>query len=242
MRIAYFDCFAGASGDMILGAMIDAGLAVEWLSEELGKLKLSNYHLDVRKVKKNGIVGSQAIVDIDQEHHEHHHRQYTDITQIICRSDLGEKIKNKSSGIFKRLAEAEALVHNRQIEEIHFHEVGAMDAIIDVVGAVIGIDALKVDTIICSALHVGTGTVQTTHGTLPIPAPATAELIKGVPAYSNGVFGELLTPTGAAILTTLSSGFGPIPKMKIEQIGYGAGTSEYTIPNLLRLIIGESSN
>jgi len=133
-------------------------------------------------------------------------------------------------------------VHGQPIEAVHFHEVGAMDAIIDVVGAVAGIRALGIDTVVCSALHLGAGTVACAHGTLPVPAPATAELIKGVPAYSSGVSGELLTPTGAAILTTLSAGFGPMPEMKIEQIGYGAGNSEHAIPNLLRLMIGRSSS
>ena len=240
MKIAYFDCFAGASGDMILGAMLDAGLALERLSAELAKLHLSNYRLDVRPVQKMGLSGSQAVVEIDQDHHGHHHRRLEDILQILQQSELEEAVQQKSAAIFQRLAEAEARVHRQPVEAVHFHEVGAMDAIIDVVGAVAGIDALEIETIHCSALHLGSGTVKCAHGTLPVPAPATAELVKGVPAYSSGVAGELLTPTGAAILTTLASGFGPMPEMIIEQIGYGAGVSEPGIPNLLRLIIGKT--
>jgi len=241
MKIAYFDCFAGASGDMILGAMLDAGLAVEQLSAQLAKLHLSHFKLGVRKVHKMGIAGSQAVVEIDQEHHGHHHRGLDDILQILQHSDLDEAVQQKSAAIFQRLAEAEASVHRQAVESVHFHEVGAMDAIIDVVGAVAGVDALGIETIICSPLHLGSGTVASAHGTLPVPTPATAELIKGVPAYSSGVTGELLTPTGAAILTTLSSSFGPMPEMKIQQIGYGAGVAEIDIPNLLRLMIGESA-
>ena len=240
MKIAYFDCFAGASGDMILGAMLDAGLALERLSAELAKLHLSNYRLDVRPVQKMGLSGSQAVVEIDQDHHGHHHRRLEDILQILQQSELEEAVRQKSAAIFQRLAEAEARVHRQPVEAVHFHEVGAMDAIIDVVGAVAGIDMLEIETIHCSALHLGAGTVKCAHGTLPVPAPATAELVKGVPAYSSGVAGELLTPTGAAILTTLASGFGPMPEMIIEQIGYGAGVSEPGIPSLLRLIIGKT--
>ena len=239
MKIAYFDCFAGASGDMILGAMLDAGLALERLAAELDKLHLSHYRLDVRQVQKMGLCGSQAIVEIDQEHHGHHHRRLADILQILQQSDLEAAIQQKSAAIFQRLAEAEARVHRRPVEAVHFHEVGAMDAIIDVVGAVAGLAALEIEPIYCSALHLGAGTVTCAHGTLPVPAPATAELVKGVPAYSSGVNGELLTPTGAAILTTLASSFGPLPEMIIEQIGYGAGVSEPGIPNLLRLMIGK---
>ena len=239
MKVAYFDCFAGASGDMILGALMDAGLELELLKGELAKLHLTHYDLQVKKVAKRGIGGSQALVSVDEDHHHHHHRHLHDIEEIIDKSDLKESIKRKSIEIFTRLAEAEAKVHQPTIEQIHFHEVGAMDAIIDVVGAVAGLAALGIEKVYCSPLHVGTGTVECAHGTLPVPAPATAELIRGKPIYSTGVEGELLTPTGAAILTTLSSGFGPMPSMTLEEIGYGAGTSEPAIPNLLRVAIGE---
>lgn len=240
MKIVYFDCFAGASGDMILGALMDAGLTLDRLKSELAKLHLTHYDLQVAQVTKRGISGSQALVTIDEHHHHHHHRHLHDIEVIIRKSDLAESVKDQSIRVFTRLAEAEAKVHRTTFEHIHFHEVGAMDAIIDVVGSVAGLAALDVEKVFCSPLHVGTGTVECAHGTLPVPAPATAELIKGKPCYSTGVQGELLTPTGAALLTTLASDFGPMPAMTVDRIGYGAGTSEPPIPNLLRLIIGES--
>ena len=240
MKIAYFDCFAGASGDMILGALLDAGLTIERLREEISKLHLSHYELDVEKVVKKGIGGRQAHVTIDQDHHHHHHRHLSHIKDIIENSDLDAPIKEKSKEIFVRLAEAEARVHRSSVESVHFHEVGAMDAINDVVGGVIGLTALGIDKVFCSPLHVGSGTIECAHGTLPVPAPATAELIKGKPVYSTGIKGELLTPTGAAILTTLSSGFGPMPAMTVGHIGYGAGTADPGIPNLLRVAIGEA--
>jgi uncharacterized protein (TIGR00299 family) protein len=240
MKIAYFDCFAGASGDMILGALMDAGLSPETLKTELAKLDLTHYDLELKKVVKRGLGGSQAVVIVDQEHH-HHHRHLSHIEEIIKTSTLDELVKQKSVQIFRRLAEAEAKVHRTTIENIHFHEVGAMDAIIDVVGAVAGLKAMGIQKIYCSPLHLGTGTVECAHGTLPVPAPATAELVKGFPVYSTGVPGELLTPTGAAILTTLASDFGPMPAMSVECLGYGAGTADPPIPNLLRVSIGETA-
>ncbi|MDR3554281.1 MAG: nickel pincer cofactor biosynthesis protein LarC [Syntrophobacteraceae bacterium] len=240
MRIAYFDCFCGASGDMILGSLLDAGLGVELLRDEIAKLRLSHYDIDVEKVVKKGIGGSRAIVTIDDHHHHHHHRHLEDIEEIIGASSLDESVKEKSLRIFRRLAEAEAHVHRTTVDRIHFHEVGAMDSIIDVVGGVAGLAAMGIERLYCSPFHVGAGTVECAHGILPVPAPATAELIKGKPIYSTGVQGELLTPTGAAILTTLSSGFGPSPGMTLEKIGYGAGTSEPDMPNLLRIMIGEA--
>ena len=242
MKIAYFDCFAGASGDMILGALLDAGLDVEHLRSELAKLHLSHYDLRAEKVIKRGIGGTQALVLVDEEHHHHHHRHLSHIRGIIEKSDLEESVKQRSITIFTRLAKAEAKVHQTTVEHVHFHEIGAMDAIIDVVGGVAGMAALGIEKIFCSPLHLGSGTVKCAHGILPVPAPATAELIRGKPVYSTGVGGELLTPTGAAILTTLSSGFGHIPAMTVEKIGYGAGTSDPEIPNLLRITIGEAAD
>ena len=240
MKIAYFDCFAGASGDMILGALLDAGLDIECLKEKIAKLNLTDYDIQKKTVLKKGIGGSQALIIIDQEHHHNHHRHLSQIMEIIGQSGLNESVKQKSIMIFERLAGAEAKVHRTSVEKIHFHEVGAMDAIIDVVGAVAGIESLGIKKIFCSPLHVGSGTVECAHGTLPVPTPATAELIQGKLVYSSGIRGELLTPTGAAILTTLASEFGPMPPLVIQQIGYGAGASEPDIPNLLRLFIGES--
>jgi uncharacterized protein (TIGR00299 family) protein len=238
MKIAYFDCFSGASGDMILGALLDAGLPLEHLTTELGKLGLSHYDVCKASVVKNGISGSQALVHVEQHHHEHHHRHLADIIAIIENSTLDAVVKRDSARIFRRLAEAEAKVHDTSPESIHFHEVGAMDAIIDVVGSVIGLNYLGIDTIICSPLHVGSGTVECAHGTLPVPAPATAELIRGKPVYATGVEGELLTPTGAAVLTTLADDFGPLPPMTVESIGHGAGTADRSIANMLRIFIG----
>ena len=241
MKIAYFDCFSGASGDMILGSLLDAGLPIEHLREQIEKLGLSHYDISFKKIVKKGIGGIQALISIDQKHH-HHHRSLSHIKGIINKSGLPRTVKEKSCAIFQRLAEAEARVHRSDVEHVHFHEVGAMDAIIDVVGSVIGFHALGIEKIFSSPLHVGSGTVECAHGILPVPAPATAELIKGRPVYSTGVEGELLTPTGAAILTTLSSEFGPIPFMSIESTGYGAGSLDTDVPNLLRVLIGKIEN
>jgi uncharacterized protein (TIGR00299 family) protein len=241
MKIAYFDCFAGASGDMILGALVDAGLDIDELKSELSKLHLDHYDLQAQQVVKKGIGGTQVLFVIDEHHHGHHHRHLADIEAIINASDLDTSVKKSGLEVFNRLARAEAGVHRTSVEAIHFHEVGAMDAILDVIGAVAGIHALGIDQVMCSPLHLGSGTVQCAHGTLPIPAPATAELVKGKPVYASGVQGELLTPTGAAILTTLSADFGPMPAMAVETIGYGAGTSEPAIPNLLRVMIGRAA-
>ena len=239
MKIAYFDCSAGASGDMILGSLLDAGLSRDRFVEELAKLRLDHFDVQVRKLLKRGIGGTQALISIDQDYHGHHHRHLADIVRIIEGSDLDARIKKQSVAIFTRLAEAEAKVHQTTPDKIHFHEVGAMDAIIDVVGSIAGLAAMGVERVFCGPLHVGSGTVECAHGTLPVPAPATAELVKGKPVYSTGVKGELLTPTGAAILTTIVSDFGPLPPMTVERLGYGAGTSDPPIPNLLRVMIGE---
>lgn len=240
MKIAYFDCFSGASGDMIIGALLDSGLELEALKNELAKLNLNHYHIDVEPVIKGAIGGSKALISVDQEHHSHYHRKLSDIKEIIDSSEIDDGTKTKSIAIFTRLAEAEAKVHRTTIEDVHFHEVGAMDTIIDVVGAVAGLSLLGVADIYCSAFNVGSGMVQCAHGLLPVPAPATAELISGAPAYATEGEGELLTPTGAAILTTLAAGFGPMPPIRIETIGYGAGSLETKIPNLLRVSVGEA--
>ena len=242
MKIAYFECFAGASGDMILGSLIDAGLEVTQLKSELAKLKLSHYDLGAEKVVKQGMGGTQALVHVEEDHHGHHHRHLHHIEEIIRNSGLDEGVKEKGIAVFTRLAAAEAKVHRTTVDKIHFHEVGAMDAILDVMGGVAGLALMGIDKVFCSPLHVGAGTVKCAHGVLPVPAPATLELVKGVPIYSNGVEGELLTPTGAAILTTLATDFGTMPSMAVEKVGYGAGTAERTIPNLLRLAIGEADD
>ena len=238
MKIAYFDCFAGASGDMILGALLDAGLALDRLRETLSRLPLAGFSVDVRPVIKQGLSGSQALVRVDRSGRQPH-RGLDEIRAIIDASGL-DVVKDRSLAIFQRLAEAEASVHRVPPEAVHFHEVGALDAIVDIVGAVAGLDLLEIQKVFCSPLHLGSGTVVAAHGTLPVPAPATLELVRGRPVYSSGAVGEFLTPTGAAILSTLADGFGPLPAMVPTAVGYGAGSAEREIPNLLRLIVGDA--
>jgi pyridinium-3,5-bisthiocarboxylic acid mononucleotide nickel chelatase len=239
MRIAYFDCFAGASGDMILGALLDAGLALDRLRDALGRLPLAGFSVDVRPAVKQGLGGSQALVRVDRSGRQPH-RGLEDIRAIIAASGLEDVVKDRSLAIFQRLAQAEAAVHRVPPEAVHFHEVGALDAIVDIVGAVAGLHLLEIQKVFCSPLHLGSGTVVAAHGTLPVPAPATLELVRGRPVYSSGAVGEFLTPTGAAILTTLADGFGPLPAMVPTAVGYGAGSAEREIPNLLRLIVGDA--
>ncbi len=233
----YFDCFSGISGDMLLGSLLDLGLSLEALSSELSKLKVKNFTLSAKKVLKSGIAATKFDVQIG---HEHVPRNFFDIERIIQVSDLSQTVREKAIGIFKRLAEAEAKVHGSTLQEIHFHEVGAVDAIVDIVGACIALELMGVRTILASPLNVGSGFVESAHGTLPVPAPATAELLKGIPIYSNQVCGELVTPTGAAIISAFSQGFGTLPKLKIGKIGYGAGTKEIKgFPNVVRVLQGE---
>jgi uncharacterized protein (TIGR00299 family) protein len=238
MKTLYFDCFAGASGDMILGAAVAAGVDPNHLREQLSLLPVSGFSLDVETVNRAGLSATYARVETA---HEHSHRSLTDIKQIIHGSDLADVVKQRAVQIFTRLAEAEARVHNEPVDHVHFHEVGALDAIVDVVGAAICFDALKIERFVCSPLHVGSGMVKMAHGHFPIPPPAVAELLKGVPFYATEIKGELLTPTGAAIITTVCTEYGPIPQMTSEATGYGAGTREYPdFPNVLRVILGET--
>ncbi|MEP6818947.1 MAG: nickel pincer cofactor biosynthesis protein LarC [bacterium] len=242
MKTLYFDCFAGASGDMILGALIAAGVQPEAFKQQLSLLGVNGYSLDFEAVDRSGISATHACV---QTAHEHAHRDLSDILKIIYNSRLSDAVKDRAAKIFSRLAEAEARVHNEPVEHIHFHEVGALDAIIDVVGAAICFELLGIERFASSPLHVGSGTVEMDHGRYPVPPPAVAELLKGVPFYSTDIVGELVTPTGAAIITTVCTEYGPIPQMKLEQTGYGAGTRQYEkFPNALRVLIGEvqSSN
>jgi pyridinium-3,5-bisthiocarboxylic acid mononucleotide nickel chelatase len=238
MKTLYFDCFAGASGDMILGAAVAAGVDPNYLREQLSLLRVDGFSIDFETLNRSGLSATYARVETA---HEHKHRHLSDIRQIIEGSDLSETVKQLSVKIFTRLAEAEARVHNEPVDHVHFHEVGALDAIVDVVGAAICFDYLKIDRFFCSPLHVGSGMVQMAHGRFPIPPPAVAELVKGAPVYSSDIKGELLTPTGAAIITTVCSEYGPIPQMTTESTGYGAGTREYPdFPNVLRVMIGET--
>src|SRR5262245_59428584 len=234
MTTLHFECFSGISGDMILGSLLDLGLSLEDLRAELEKLKVKNFSVSARKVVKAGVSATKFDVEMGEEHS---HRHLSHIVKIIDSSDLPASVKERSVAIFRRLAEAEAKVHGTAVEKVHFHEVGAIDAIVDVVGACIGVELLGVKEIYCSPLNVGSGFVDCAHGTMPVPAPATAELLKNIPIYSNQVSGELVTPTGAAIVSTLAKGFGPMPAFKICGIGYGAGSKDFKgTANVLRAV------
>ena len=238
MRLAYFDCFAGISGDMTLGALVDAGVDVALLREELTKLPVSGYSLEAKTVKRGGFRGTKVDVVVDEKAQPP--RRYTDIVAMISESTLDAAVQKDALDIFRRLGEVEAHLHGEALETIHFHEVGAVDSIVDVVGAVLGLHALRIDAVMASPVNVGHGAVRTAHGLLPVPAPATLELLKGYPAYAGIIRKEMTTPTGAAIITTLGRRFGPLPLIHVESIGYGAGGRiPAELPNMLRLIIGE---
>lgn len=241
MRTLYFDCFAGASGNMILGALMAAGADASELSNELKKLGLPDFELKVERVDRSGIASLHLTVQIPDEKK---HRHLPEIEDIILRSTLSDRVKQTSSAIFRRLAAAEAAVHGIDVEKVHFHEVGAFDAIVDIVGSCIGFEILRIERFVCSQINVGSGFVRMEHGTYPVPPPAVAELLKGVPIYSPDMGadmqGELLTPTGAAIITALCDSYGPLPHGSVETVAYGAGTRQYeAFPNVLRVMIGE---
>jgi pyridinium-3,5-bisthiocarboxylic acid mononucleotide nickel chelatase len=236
MKTLYFDSFAGASGDMILGAMVDAGVDPQALGDQLSLLNVTGFDVHFERVNRAGLSATHAVVNTK---HEHAHRNLSDILKIIDKSLLSAEVKERASKIFTRLAQAEARVHNEPVEDVHFHEVGALDAIVDVVGAAICFDLLGIEEFVCSPLHVGSGVVEMAHGRFPVPPPAVADLLKGVPFYSTDIKGELLTPTGAAIITTVSKQYGPLPALEVAQIGYGAGTRDYErFPNVLRVLVG----
>jgi uncharacterized protein (TIGR00299 family) protein len=282
-RIAYFDCASGASGDMVLGALVDLGLPLDRLRTELAKLPLTGYRLEARKVERAGIQATKVHVvvegetgktdggkngqtdghahghadvdehdhahdhahdhdhdhDHDHAHEAHPHRGLREILRMIETSGLDAGVKERSSVLFRRLGEAEASVHGIDVEKVTFHEVGAVDSIVDVVGAVIGLGWLDVDRFLASPLNVGSGTVKIAHGVYPVPPPATLQLVSGVPIYGKGK-GELLTPTGALLVTAHATGYGPLPALRPEGVGYGAGTKDTPgRPNVLRLIVGE---
>jgi uncharacterized protein (TIGR00299 family) protein len=238
MTIAYFDCFSGISGDMTLGALVDAGVPFEVLRAELAKLDVRGYTLEQKPVKRSGLGATK--VDVVLDGREQPARHLSAIREIIRASGLKESVKQKALNIFQRLAEVEAKVHGTTTDKVHFHEVGAVDAMVDIVGSVIGLELLGITEIIASPVNVGSGTVHTAHGRLPVPAPATVELLRGVPLYSSSITFELTTPTGAAIITTLASFFGPLPQMRIDRVAHGAGSKELPgQPNVLRLFLGE---
>lgn len=244
MRTLYFDCFSGISGDMTVGGLIDLGVPGEYLISNLEKLGISNeYKIEIKKSMKNGIEGTSFDVHLTHHHHheeEHHHgRNLFDIEGLIDKSSLNPNVKNLSKDIFKIVAEAEAKVHGRGIYEVHFHEVGAVDSIVDIVGAAICIDYLKPDRIIASPINTGRGFVKCQHGIIPVPAPATLNILKDIPIYCDEREFELTTPTGAAIVKALALEFKKLPEFKVKAVGYGCGKRDTDIPNVLRVILGE---
>src|SRR5579871_2371149 len=295
MRIAYLECFSGISGDMFLGALVDAGVSPQLLQETVAALGVGA-KLEVSRVMRSGISATKVDVWVDgekdmpreefwadrdqhahphahshhdhHEHHEHSHshggessragapaphvheshehshgRGLTEIREIIGKAGISETAKKTAIAIFEALGAAEAKIHATSVEKVHFHEVGAVDAMVDIVCAAVGAEALGVDEIICSPLNVGGGTVKCAHGTLPVPAPATVELLKDAPVYSSGLQAELVTPTGAAIVKTLAARFAAFPEMKIEKAGYGAGSRDFSgHPNVVRLTVGVASS
>jgi uncharacterized protein (TIGR00299 family) protein len=240
MRTLYFDCFAGASGNMILGGLVALGVDRDRLLSELKKVSPVDFTIDFETVNRSGISTIHARVNVPDEKS---HRHLRDIEKVIDESGVSQAVKHRSKAIFRRLAEAEAKVHGVAVEKIHFHEVGAMDAIIDIVGSCIAFEMLGIERFACSKIHVGSGFIDIAHGKFPVPPPAVTELLKGFSFYSSDIVGELATPTGVAIITTLCEPGGGIAEMTIQQTAYGAGTREYeSFPNVLRMMIGETAN
>lgn len=249
MKILYYDCFAGISGDMNLGALIDLGVPSEYLIKELEKLNLKEYKIEIEAGLKMGISGTKVSVILTSKsekqhthtHHEHSHghRNLSDIKKIIESSSLNDFVKEKSMMIFHHIGKAEAKIHAKSIDEIHFHEVGAVDSIVDIVGAAICLDYLKPDKILSSTVELGGGLVNCAHGTYPVPAPATAEILKDIPIKKGAVNKETTTPTGAAILKTLVDEFTDQTNFTINKIAYGIGHYDFQLPNVLRVYLGE---
>ena len=239
MRAAYLDCFSGISGNMFLGALVDAGLPEAVLRDAIAKIDLKGFSIKIKPVDKWGIRATHLDVDLTSKHH---HRGLADILKLIRAAELPDAVKEKACLVFERLGKAEAKVHGMPLDKVHFHEVGAVDAIIDIVGTVFGFHYLGVERIYCSPLRVGRGFVKAAHGIMPIPAPATAELLHGIPWYPGDIDKELVTPTGAALVAELCSGFGDRPSgFLAEKTAYGAGTWDLVIPNVMRLSLGSLS-
>ncbi len=239
MKQAYLDCFSGISGDMFVGALLDVGLPLERLFAELKKIPLGFYEFKRTRALRGHLVGTRVEIRVPGKQPS---RKLRDIEALIRDSELSAGVKERALKIFSRLAEAEGKLHNMPPEQVHFHEVGAVDAILDIVGTCIGLEFLEISHLTCSPVNVGSGCVQAAHGSLPVPAPASLELLKDLPIYSSGIDGELVTPTGAALISTLADRFGPIPPMRVERIGYGAGAREIPgHPNLARLLLGEGA-
>ncbi|NNC90209.1 MAG: nickel pincer cofactor biosynthesis protein LarC [Akkermansiaceae bacterium] len=238
MKTAYFDCIAGASGDMILGALVDAGLPAGDLEAELAKLHLKDFHLHVGPVMKNCFSATKVDVHVHDDAPERH---LADLRKVVEDSDLSEAVKTRAVRIFTRICEAEAAIHNSSVDEVHLHEVGGVDAIVDVCGALAGLEALGIGRVVASPLPVGRGFITGAHGNIPLPAPAALALMKGCPIVGSPIDAELVTPTGAAVLSEVANAFGPVPAMTLESIGYGAGTRDLGIPNVLRVMLGQGS-
>ncbi len=234
--LAYFDCFCGISGDMTLGALIDLGTPVEWLQKELSRLPLTGFQLTAKRVMRNGMSANLVTVEVEASGQS---RDFKKIRSLLENCPLSATVKSRSLDIFGKLAQAEALIHDCSVEEVHFHEVGAIDAIVDIVGTALCLEKLGIKKVVASQIPLGTGFVECQHGKLPVPAPATIEILKNVPVYGTGIADELVTPTGAAIIASVAGSFGPLPPMQIEKTGYGAGQRDLKdSPNLLRIIIG----
>ena len=239
MKIAYFNCFSGISGDMCLGTIVDAGVSIKELEKQLKKIPIRGYRLIVKKVKRAQFVSTKVNVVQEAKSKEQRVKTWKDIEKIIRNSLLSQEIKRNGLKVFKRLFEAEAKVHREAFDKVHLHELGAIDCIVDVFGTIIGLNILGVEKVFSSPINLGSGFVKTETGILPVPAPATAEILKQIPVYSKDISFELTTPTGAAIIKELSSGFGSMPVMDIEKIGVGAGSMDFKDrPNILRLFIG----
>ncbi|MDM8006424.1 MAG: nickel pincer cofactor biosynthesis protein LarC [Phycisphaerae bacterium] len=239
MRIAYFDCFSGASGDMILGALLDAGVDLDALRGDLASLGVGGYSLAAERIRKQGFAATQFEVHIEAADKPHRHLKH--IREIIEKGRLPDLVRQRAMAIFTKLAEAEAEAHGTSVDKVHFHEVGAIDSIVDIVGACLALDRLGVEEVHCSPIPTGSGTLRCEHGVMPVPAPATARLLRGVPLAACEEMSELTTPTGAVILTTVARSYGPVPAMVIERVGVGAGKREgKTRPNILRVLIGEA--
>lgn len=245
MRIAYLDVFAGISGDMTLGALVDAGVELGAIRAELEKVPMHGWHIEAEECSKSGITGTQVEVGLDDGGHGHSHshgRPCKELVDLIEASSLDGEVIRKSTDILWRIAQAEAKIHGTTKEDVHFHELGGLDSIVDIVGAVVGFRLLDVEQIVCSPLPISHGFVDCAHGRLPVPAPATAELLRGAPTFPLDVEGETVTPTGAAIATGLADRIGEFPPMAIEAIGYGCGHKDFPgVPNVLRLFVGERS-
>jgi pyridinium-3,5-bisthiocarboxylic acid mononucleotide nickel chelatase len=259
VKVLYFDCFSGISGDMTLGALLDAGLPLDALKQAFGSLALPGVHVHADRVLRAGVSATKFTVHAHDHGHDHHHhdhghhhdhdhdhgahRSLPEIFALIDRSALLPVGRDRAKAMFQRLAEAEAAIHQMPVEQVHLHEVGALDSILDVVGTVFALDWVGAERVVCSPLNVGGGMVQSAHGLFPVPAPATVKLLGDAPVYAGTVQKELVTPTGALIATTYASAFGPIPAMSVEQVGYGAGERDNPqTPNVLRVLIGRAAD